>query len=193
MRQNHAYQLSRAIHPPMKRRLSSLRFRLIALILLAVIPAFGVILYSAAKQRDLTTQQVQRNALSAARAIAAEQERFLENAHQLLIMLSRVPQVREHNKNSCGKFLAGLLEPLYADLGIADVKGNLLCSALPVGHSLLRSNGPHQRHVAEAHECAVQQPRIDRTTGKTLIDLGFPMLDPPGVVRGLVVSTLNLS
>jgi hypothetical protein len=126
----------------MTRHLSSLRFRLIALILLAVIPAFGVILYSAAKHRDLTTQQVQRNALGAARAIAAEQERFFENAHQLLIMLSRVPQVRERNKNSCGKFLAGLLEPLYADLGIADVKGNLLCSALPAGHSLLRSKGP---------------------------------------------------
>src|SRR5262245_62460053 len=63
---------------PMTRRLSSLRFRLIALILLAVIPAFGVILYSAAKHRNLTTQQVQRNALGAARAIAAEQERFFE-------------------------------------------------------------------------------------------------------------------
>src|SRR5499426_1846690 len=193
MRQNHTYQLSRAIHPPMKRRLSSLRFRLIALILLAVIPAFGVILYSAAKHRDLTTQQVQRNALGAARAISAEHERFLENAHQLLIMLSRVPQVREHNKNSCGKFLAGLLEPLYADLGIADVKGNLLCSALPVGHSLLRSNAPHQRHAVETHDFAVGQLRIDRTTGKTLMDLGFPMLDPPGVVRGVVVATLNLS
>jgi signal transduction histidine kinase/HAMP domain-containing protein len=193
MRQNYFDQLSRAIHPPMTRRLSSLRFRLIALILLAVIPAFGVILYSAAKHRDLTTQQVQRNALGAARAIAAEQERFLENTHQLLIMLSRVPQVREHNKNSCGKFLAGLLEPLYADLGIADAKGNLLCSALPVGHSLLRSNGPHQSHAVETHDFAVGQLRIDRTTGKTLMDLGFPMLDSPGVLRAVVVAALNLS
>src|SRR5215468_1022484 len=193
MRQNYVDLLSRAIHPPMTRRLSSLRFRLTALILLAVIPAFGVILYSAAKHRDLTTQQVQRNALGAARAIAAEQERFFENAHQLLIMLSRVPQVREYNKNSCGKFLAGLLEPLYADLGIADVKGNLLCSALPVGDSLLRSNGPHQSHAVETHDFAVGQLRIDRTTGKTLMDLGFPMLESPGVLRAVVVAALNLS
>jgi len=188
MRQNHADQ-----HIPMTRCLSSLRFRLIALILLAVIPAFGVILYSAAKHRDLTTQQVQRNALGAARAIAAEQERFFENAHQLLIMLSRVPQVRDHNKNSCGKFLAGFLEPLYADLGIADVKGNLLCSALPAGHSLLRSNRQHQNHFVETHDFFVGQLRIDRTTGKTLLDLGFPMLDPPGVLRAVVVAALNLS
>jgi signal transduction histidine kinase/HAMP domain-containing protein len=177
----------------MTRRLSSLRFRLTALILLAVIPAFGVILYSAAKHCDLTTQQVQRNALGAARAIAAEQERFFENAHQFLIMLSRVPQVREHNKNSCGKFLAGLLEPLYADLGIADAKGNLVCSALPAGHSLLRSNGPHQNHVVETHDFSVGQIRVDPTTGKTLIDLGFPILDSPVILRAVVVAALNLS
>lgn len=170
-------------------RLSSLRFRLIALILLAVLPAFGVILYSAAKHRDLTTQQVQRNALGAARAIAAEQERFFENAHQFLIMLSRVPQVREYN-NSCGKFLAGLLEPLYADLGIVDVKGNLLCSALPAGQSLLRTTGPH---VVKTHDFFAGQVRIDPATGKTLMDLGFPILDSPGVLRAVVVAALNLS
>jgi signal transduction histidine kinase/HAMP domain-containing protein len=177
----------------MTRRLSSLRFRLIALILLAVIPAFAVILYSAAKHRDLTTQQVQRNALGAARAIAAEQERFFESAHQFLIMLSRVPQIREQNKNSCGKFLTGLLEPLYADLGLADVKGNLLCSALPAGHSLLRSNGPHQNHVVETHDFSAGQIRTDRATGMTLMDLGFPILDSTGVLRAVVVAALNLS
>ena len=177
----------------MTRHLSSLRLRLILLILLAVIPAFGVILFSAAKHRDLTKQQVQRNALGAARAIAAEQERFFENAHQLLIMISRVPQVREHSKNSCGKFLAGLLEPLYADLGIADVKGNLICSALPTGHSLLRSKGPHQNHVVETHDFSVGQIRIEPSTGKTLMDLGFPVLDSPGILRAVVVAALNLS
>jgi signal transduction histidine kinase/HAMP domain-containing protein len=177
----------------MTRHLSSLRFRLILLILLAVIPAFFVILYSAAKHRDLTKQQVQRNALGAARAIAAEQERFLENAHQLLIMISRVPQIREHGKNSCGKFLAGLLEPLYADLGIADVKGDLICSALPEKRSLLRSKGPHQNHVVETHDFSVGEIRIEQSTGKTLMDLGFPILEPPGVLRAVVVAALNLS
>jgi signal transduction histidine kinase/HAMP domain-containing protein len=177
----------------MTRHLSSLRFRLIVLILLVVIPAFGVILYSAAKHRALTNQQVQRNALGAARAIVAEQERFFENAHQLLIMLSRVPQVREHGKTSCSKFLAGLLEPLYADLGIADVKGNLLCSALPPAHLLVSSKGVHQDHVVETHDFSVGQIRTDRFTGKTLMDLGFPVLDSPGVLRAVVVAALNLS
>src|SRR5580704_2993017 len=97
----------------MARFVSSLRFRLVVLVLLAVIPPFGVILYSAAKHRDLTANQVQTNALATARAVAAEQERYFENAHQLLIMLTRLPQVRGNNKLACNRILASLLEPVY--------------------------------------------------------------------------------
>jgi len=175
----------------MVRHLSSLRFRLIGLILLAVLPAFGVILFSAAKHRDLTKQQVQRNALGVARAIVAEQERFFENAHQLLLMISRVPQVRA--KNSCGKFLSSLLEPLYADLGITDAKVNFVCSALPAGHALVRFQGLHHKRVVETHALSIGQIRKDTRTGYTLMDLGFPVLESPGVLRGVVVAALNLS
>lgn len=172
---------------------TSLRSQLIALILMAVIPSFGVILYSANQHRELTAEQAQRNALGAARAIAAEQERFLENAHQFLVMLARVPQIRDSNKVACSKFLAGLLEPLYADLGVADRDGNLLCSALPPGKSLAAARGTHHKRAVESHEYSVGTIRIDKATGKTFADLAFPLTDSPGVVRGVVVAALDLS
>ena len=131
--------------------ISSLRCRLIVLVLLAVIPAFGVILHSASSHRDLTAEQVEKNALRAARAIAAEHERVFENAHQFLIMLARLPQIRENDKASCRKILAGLLEPLYADLGVTDLKGNSICTALPAASSLLNAKGKHQARVIETH------------------------------------------
>jgi signal transduction histidine kinase/HAMP domain-containing protein len=177
----------------MTRYLSSLRFRLIVLVLLAVIPAFGVILHSAAKHRNLTANQAQRNALAAARAIAAEQERFFENAHQLLIMLSRVPQTRDNNSNNCGRFLAGMLEPLYADLAITDVKGNLLCSALPRATSPVKPDGSHLSRVKQNYDFAVGEIRTDPSTGKTLVDLAFPVQDSPGVVRSVIVAVVDLS
>lgn len=172
---------------------STLRFRLIVLVLLAVIPAFGVILYSAARHRGLIADQVQRNALAAARGIAAEQERFFENAHQLLIMMSRVPQIRENDSASCRKFLAGLLEPLYADLGITDPKGNLICAALPSTTSLVKPRGPHLRRVKETYDFSVGEIRTDPSSGKTLVDLGFPLQDAPGVIRAVIVGIVDLS
>jgi signal transduction histidine kinase/HAMP domain-containing protein len=172
---------------------TSLRSHLIALILLAVIPSFGVILYSAKQHRDLTADQAQRNALGAARAIAAEQERFLENAHQFLVMLARVPQIRDNNKAACDKFLGSLLEPLYADLGLADREGNLLCSAVRSGESPLMVKGAHHQRAVETYEYSVGRIRLDKATGKTFADLAFPLIDPPGVNRGVLIAALDLS
>jgi signal transduction histidine kinase/HAMP domain-containing protein len=175
------------------RVVTSLRSHLIALVLLAVIPSFGVILYSAKQHRDLTADQAQKNALRAARAIAAEQERFLENAHQFLVMLARVPQTRASNKAACNKFLAGLLEPLYADLGLADRQGNLLCSALPADKSLVAANGAHHKRALESRDYSVGQIRNDKATGKTIADLAFPLLDSSSVARAVVLAALDLS
>jgi signal transduction histidine kinase/HAMP domain-containing protein len=169
---------------------TSLRSQLILLILLAMVPAFGVILYSAREHRELTAAQAQRNALGAARAIAAEQERFLENAHQFLAMLARVPQVRD---TSCSKFFAGLLEPLYADLGLADRNGNLVCSALPPRETLLAITGAHLRRAIRTHEYSVGAIRIEKRTGRVLADLAFPLSDSPGLLRGVVLATVDLS
>ena len=177
---------------PMAKYVSSLRSRLIILVLLAMIPAFGVIFYSAARHRDLTARQVQTNALGAARAIAVDYERFFENAHQFLIMLSRAPQIHD-NKPACGKYLAGLLEPTYADFGITDPKGNLLCTALRPQNSLVQAKGPHYNRVVQTHEFSVGEIRTDPSTGKTLVSLGFPLLDAPGVLRGVLIAVLDLS
>ena len=90
------------------------------LLLAAVVPAFTLILQSGRKYRELTATQIKENALMAARAIASEQDRVLENAHEFLIALSRLPQIRNKDRATCGKLLAGLLEPRYADLMVAD-------------------------------------------------------------------------
>jgi HAMP domain-containing protein len=158
-----------------------------------MIPAFGVILYSAASHRDLTASQVQTNALGAARAMAVEHERFFENAHQFLLMLSRAPQIRDNNKSACAKYLAGLVEPLYADFGIMDLKGSLLCTGLQSGNSLVQAKGPHYSRVIQTHEFSVGAIRTDPATGKTIVNLGFPLIDAPGVLRGVLIAVLDLS
>ena len=173
--------------------ISTLRCRLILLVLLAVVPAFGVILHSAASHRDLTAGQVQKNALGAARAIAAEQDRYFENAHQFLIMLARLPQVRDNDKAACRKILAGLLEPLYADLGVADPKGNSLCTALPLGSSIVSPRGRHQTRAIETHDFSAGSIRTDSSTGKTLVELGYPVLDSPDTLRAVVIAAMDLS
>jgi signal transduction histidine kinase len=172
---------------------TSLRSRLIFLILMAVIPAFGLILYSAAKHRQLTASQVKQNALVAARVIASEQDRVLENAHEFLVTLARVPQIRGNDKAACRKILSGLLEPRYADLVVADKNGNPLCTALPAGSSLASSKGLHHTRSVETYDFTVGSLRYDPANGKILLDVGYPVSEQAGTVRAVVSAALDLT
>ena len=132
----------------MSNSLSSLRSRLILLLFTAMIPALALMLDSAAKYRDLTATQTKQNVLMAARAIASEQDRALDNAHEFLVTISRVPQIHEMNRAACSKILAGLLEPRYADLVVTDRSGNRVCTALARDNSLASSvSRDHSRSI----------------------------------------------
>ncbi len=173
---------------------SSLRGRLIGLVLLALLPAFGVILFTDQRHRASIASQVQKSALGSARVIATEQRRIFENAHQLLITLARLPQIREQNSVACEKILAGLLEPLYVDLGVFDSKGNLLCNASGSrAYKRRHLKNSFIRRVVETQDLSVGEVQRDASNGKTVIELGFPVSDSPGILRGIAFVVLDYS
>lgn len=177
----------------MSNPVSSLRSRLILLILTAMIPAFALIVDSAGKYRELTAAQVKQNVLAGARAMASEQDRVLENTHEFLVTLSRVPQIREKDRAACHKILAGLLEPRFADLMLADPDGKPLCTALSGTNSVAKSSGRDHRRSIEEYDFAVGDIRHLPSRAKTLLDVSYPVLDHPGVVRAVVSAAIDLS
>jgi signal transduction histidine kinase len=158
-----------------------------------MVPAFALILDTAAKYRELTATQIKHNALVAARAIASEQDRVLDNAHEFLVTISRVPQIKAIDRTACHKILSGLLEPRYADLVVADRSGNPLCTALSPGNSLADSRGRHHSRSVQSYDFAVGDIRRHPSDAKTLLDVSYPILNDPGVVRAVVSATLDLS
>ncbi|MBI4489190.1 MAG: hypothetical protein HY694_08905, partial [Deltaproteobacteria bacterium] len=113
---------------------SSLRARLMLLVLLAVIPALGLVLYTAAEQRRSAAVEAQEGALRLARLASSDQEQFIEGARQLLVSLAQLPHVRQRDSGACDALFANLLKqyPLYATLGAVDAKGYPFCSAIPI-------------------------------------------------------------
>jgi hypothetical protein len=87
--------------------LSSLRARLLLLVLLAVLPGFGLALCTAWDHGQQGTDAVKRNARQLAEIVSAEHERLIESAHQLLTALARPPEVRRHDVRAViGRVLA---------------------------------------------------------------------------------------
>ncbi|OBS09438.1 bifunctional diguanylate cyclase/phosphodiesterase [Acidihalobacter prosperus] len=108
----------------------SLRGRLLLLIGLTLLPAFGLMLIVGRIQHDAIRNEAERYALTLIQAQAANQIEMLNEAHVTLDLLARIPQMVQSGA-TCRNLL-----PQYADrvlarfneIGIARADGKILCS-----------------------------------------------------------------
>lgn len=114
--------------------LSSLRTRLLLLLLLALVPALALTLYTVAEAQRAATDEVLTNALQLTQLAASSQGQLVARARQFLVTLSQLPEVRDGDQAVCNALLARLLEQhtLYANFGVVEPGGDV---ALPLGAS----------------------------------------------------------
>ncbi|HLC42019.1 MAG TPA: ATP-binding protein [Methylomirabilota bacterium] len=174
---------------------SSLRVRLLLLVLLAVIPALGLTLYTNLEERQLRKQHVQEHALRLSRIVSADHERLIEDARQLLVTLARLGAVRDRNRAACNALFADLLtqHSSYANLGVIDAGGNVFCSALPMTRPVNVADRAWFERAARTRDFAIGEYQIGRITGKATINFGYPVLDDAGRVRAVVFAALDLA
>jgi signal transduction histidine kinase len=174
---------------------SSLRARLILLVLLAVIPALGVICYVAQEQRRVVSVEAQQNALRLARLVSANQENSVEGARQLLTALAQVPVVRAGHPAPCSAFLGDLLKayPLYANFGVTDPKGEIFCSGLPLKDRVNAADRAWFQRAVQTRDFAIGDYQIGRITGKATVNFGYPILDDKGQTRAVAFAALDLA
>ena len=117
--------------------LKSLRVRLLLLVLVAVIPAWGMIAYTASEQRRIAVSEIQRNVLQLAEFIAHEEEQILQGARQMLIALTKFIQKEDTQPSECNDFCADLLKQFrrYANIGAVKPNGEVYCSGVPFDQS----------------------------------------------------------
>ena len=87
---------------------SSLRIRLLLLVLLAVIPAFGLMLYTASNDRANAASDATADALRVARNAARDQAQLIEQARQVLVDLSQLPSTQHDEAPTCSRMFNDL-------------------------------------------------------------------------------------
>ncbi|QDX82327.1 hypothetical protein B9N43_14410 [Denitratisoma sp. DHT3] len=172
-----------------------LRARLLLLVLLAVVPAWGLMLYSAGEQRRTATEGIQQNALRLARLVAASHDGLIEGAHQILMTLAQVPSIRETEPRTCNALLAQLLKQYssYANFGVASPRGDVICSALPLARTVNLADRAYVRDALRSRAFAIGEYQIGRISGKPSVNFGYPILDAAGNVRAVVFAALDLA
>jgi PAS domain S-box-containing protein len=173
---------------------SSLRFRLLLLILLAFVPAFGLTIYNGSGVHQLASAQARENVLRTTRLAAQNQEAQNEGARQLLEALSQLPQVRPENAADCNVLFASLLKlyPQYANLGMSDQNGNVYCSAIQSTPPANIADRSYFERALQGRSFAIGDYQVGRLTGVGSINFAYPVMDANNAVNGVVFAALDL-
>jgi signal transduction histidine kinase len=179
----------------MRELLASLRLRLWLLVFLAFMPALGLIFYTAAEQSRRATQEVRDQALRMAQLVSSDQERRIDGTRYLLMALAHVPDMRDGKADTCQKFLSTFLKdnPLYTTFGMADLRGNVICSTVPHEEPVNIADRGYFLNTIETRDFAIGEFYVGRITDKDAIGFGYPILDAEGHVQAVVAAGMNLS
>ena len=186
---------------PVTHFLSSLRFRLLVLVLLALVPASTLIIRTAETQRQAAAANAMDNALRLMRAAAGSQEQLIAATQQLLMVLAQLPAVRDREPAECSQALANLVArfPHYTNIAVSEPDGHTVCSALGPKATDVLSMRPTTAigrvfyRALDIGDIAVGRYATGPFTGKGVLAFGYPILDPGGRAQAVIIATLNVA
>jgi len=167
----------------------------ILLVLIAVIPAIGVMAYSSIAQRQEAARRTQEETLNLVRIVAQEESSLVASTRELLLSLSRLPELHRLSAERCRGILADILkiQPQYSNLGVAAPDGQVYCSAVPLKLPVNIHDRDYFRRAVESRDFAVGAYQVGRITGVRTMNFGYPASDASGKVRAVIYAALNLS
>ncbi len=174
---------------------ASLRFRLLALVLLAVAPFLGLMLYTNVELRRLAADSIKEDILRLARVAASDQRDTIRDTRQLLFALAQLPQAQRPDPVGCSFLLTRLRNqyPQYALLGVIGRDGTLVCSAPSTITSVNLADRAYFLRTLETGDFSVGDYQIDPVTGKATIGFGYPVLDKRRQVSAVILASLDLN
>lgn len=173
---------------------SSLRVRLMSLVVISVLPAFGLALYADMQERRAEVAQVREHVLRITEIAASHEDRLIEGARHLLVALAHLPEDNIGQPLACRKLFASLVKyyPLYANLGIVEPDGDLVCSATAFLQPVAAEKQLWFRRAVETRDFAIGDYQVG-ISSKAVITFSYPILNDQEQVESVVFAALDLS
>jgi signal transduction histidine kinase len=174
---------------------ASLRVRLMLLVLLALLPALGLIIYTALEQRRLGITAAEDETLRMVRLAATTQDQLIDSAKQLLGTLAQLKIVHENDTEACRSIFTNILKehPVYADVGVVRPDGQVLASALPLTNDVQLGEHSYFQIATNTRAFAIGEYHYDRNTKRSTVHLAYPAIAPDGELRAVLYAALDLA
>jgi len=173
---------------------SSLRVRLVILILIAVVPALAVMLYSAGEQERLDAALVQQNLSRLAVLHAREERQLLEGTRQILKALAQFVLLHREEPKARALYFANLVKEFdrYTEFGEVTLDGRLIGTTDPTPVVLDEDDRRWFQQAIQSGEVASSSFRVGTVAGRPTLILAYPVIDGTGRTLAAVFAGLDL-
>ena len=174
--------------------LFGLRFRLLLLVLLVCAPLIALTLHTASDERRRAVADWSERAQKLTRRARQEEAYLLGKTRQLLLAAAEASAVRSGNSEARKKWLEEQLAiyPSYANLGVTDIQGEVLASAVPLAEPSNQADREFYRRVLATRAFAIGDYAVAVTNGKPTLTFGYPVFDDSNQVQAVVFATQEL-
>ena len=172
---------------------ATIRARLFALVSAALLPAVAIIAYDQYLFRQQVFRQIQEDAFREVSLIAQQIDAQVRATGRQCGLVARLPGIRRMDAASSA-VLAELMResPYYINLAIADTAGRIVASALPFSGDLSLRDGAFFTRAVDTRAFAVGAFYRSPISPRTGLNMGCPLLDGDGAVRGVLWASLGL-
>jgi len=171
-----------------------LRTRLVLLVLLALLPVFGLLVYFAEQNHRAALRLAQSDLLSDVLVLSAREQRTVDTVRDLLTGIASGPHIKNPLPGLCDQHLKNLHaeHPEFTNLGLAATDGRLVCDALGLTKNLRIDDRAFFRQVMAGQRFAVGRHAIGRASGRPGVGFAVPVRNEAGVISGVAFGVLGL-
>ena len=199
----------------MIRLLSSLRLRLLGLVLFVAIPALGLVLYQGYVQRRMAEASSLAEARRLTDGACDDIDVAVRDSRILLDLLARLPEARRGDDAACEALFRDLLSGRgraddeagtgpaiasarrahsapYGNIGLADLQGQVVASAVPLPAPVNVGDRLYFRRALATRAFAIGEYQMGRITKKPGLNVARPVFGPDGRPRAVVFAAIDL-
>jgi len=172
----------------------TIRSRLLLLVLISVLPALGIIIYSGVERSFREIEDAKSNAMEAVRSLAYEHERVMGSTRQFLMTLAKFPDIQNLNLTASNRLLESLLKqnPLYGNIIVLNAQG-ILCSSARPDRSTSMASSKFFQDVVKTRDFSVGEYVICQSLNRPALHLAYPITDANGKFKGSVGVSLDIA
>lgn len=173
------------------RMFAGLRFRLLALVILACAPLVVLMLHTAGEDRRRAVAGWRQKSHELQNIANRDEDQLIGSTRQLLLAVSESSYVRSFDPKRCQKSLDALFATYsrFANLGVLTTNGEVLASARPVvGARLGDRDFVHKAFRSRSFTIG----SFPASAAPATISFGYPVLSHSGNLLGLVFAELDL-